>query len=298
MSLRSDLDLRKPDMKNALKDFLNRLGLLRPLRQIRKRFALRKYSSVDQWILERSGLRIRYSTRDWYSKSWFFPRYDGEKIHEPVATDVFIQHIGTNGNVLDIGSHLGYFTCLSGMLAAQGNIHAFEIDPNCIALIKENVRLNDLQNVHVVNAAVSDHNGTETIPLLDTPNPRLSIRSTDIHYAEVSAVRVDDYLSENNLPTPDFVKIDVEGAEGKVLAGMSRTLDSPGLTILIELHVETLAENFDTDYRDLLSLLANKGFQMSHIASHRTSSSTFDAVDVQSRLSGNTMVLCTKQAGR
>jgi hypothetical protein len=87
---------------------------------------------------------------------------------------------------------------------------------------------------------------------------------------EVVAERFDDYWQQHGGPV-HFVKIDVEGAEGFVLDGMTRILqDEPRLSILLEYAPERLVE---TGYepRSLLDGLASQGYEIWHIDSSRRS---------------------------
>jgi FkbM family methyltransferase len=276
-------------------NLLKTTGLFPFAKRVKKRIQLRKYANVHVVNLDLGEIQTVFSTDDWYSKGWFFPRYDGGRIHEPVVTDAFKKYVNEQSVVLDIGAHLGYFTCVAAKLAPHGETHAFEVDPKCISLIHRNVALNKLTNVTVNHAAVSNHDGLEKIPVLEHPNPRLSIETNAGGFIEVKAIRIDDYVSENNL-SPDFVKIDVEGAEWKVLNGMKETLDRREIVLLVEVHVEVLRDHFDVDYRIIIAFLNERGFQIKDIISHRGNESEMRNVDTNTKLSGNTMLLCTKKA--
>src|SRR4051794_26567660 len=123
-------------MKNLLRRLLLSFGLFGYAKRVRSYFFPdafnKKYRKFKKYVVEIDNIKIVYDTTDKYSKKWFYPRYDDGKIHEPMATRLFIQHINKQDCVFDIGSHLGYFTCLAGMLTSRGEVHAFEVDPKCI----------------------------------------------------------------------------------------------------------------------------------------------------------------------
>lgn len=280
-------------MKNQLKKIFHAFGLMKYAIGIKAWNFDRLYGKVDSFSFSRMGIDIEYDTSDNYSKRWFYPRYDNGKIHEPIASGIFIENIQEGDCVLDIGGHIGYFTCLSSKLASKGTVHTFEVDSNCIPLINKNIARNGFQNVIVNNYAVSDHLGTEKIPISNKPNAELKIQTVKEEFKEVKSVTVDEYVRSKDL-TPDFIKIDVEGAEWKVLNGMENVLNLDRIKLLIEIHVDFLADHFNIDYKQILELLENKGFQMEEIESHRSLESGFRKITRDSTLAGNTMVFCVK----
>ncbi|MBV6644208.1 MAG: FkbM family methyltransferase [Cyclobacteriaceae bacterium] len=287
-------------MKNIIKGFLELVGLSNvaknlseELRLTKKQKQLQKYKNIKIWHLKYRNLSLSYDVSNLYAKGWFYPRYDNGKIHEPMATDVFIDHIKNNSQVLDIGGHLGYFSCIAGKLAINGKVHVFEVDPNCINFIKKNLTINNLDNVEINNCAVANSGGTVKIPKNENPNPELVINSTSSDdYIEVETKIIDDFLTQNNF-TPDFIKIDIEGAEGMALEGMKNTLANSSPTLLIEIHVNNLQTNFHTDYKEVLKLLLKYGYTLEEIE-HRESEGKARLVDLNTELEGNTMILCQK----
>ena len=285
-------------MKKYIKKAIKLIGFSGVIRSIllkkSNKLFQKKYGDINQWTLNRRGINVKFSTSDKYSKGWFFPRYANGKIHEPIATDIFIDNINIDSVVLDIGGHLGYFTCLSSKLASDGKVHVFDVDPNCLILIEDNLKLNNINNVNINNFAVSDHNGFERIPLLQNPNPGLKINSKANKYLDIKAIQIDDYILEHKI-VPDFIKIDVEGAELKVIKGMKNVLKQKKLKLLIEIHVDNLKDYFNSDYKDILKIIEDEGFIMTNIEAHRDSKSVFTNVTKKSDLVGNTMIFCVKK---
>jgi FkbM family methyltransferase len=280
-------------MKKAIKSFLRSAQVLKPAKKIYKKLRNTKYKNADIWHRRIEKLDITFDTSDPYSKVWFYPRYDNGRIHEPVATKLFIEYIQENSQVLDIGSHLGYFTCIAGKLAANGTVNAFEVDPKCLLLIKKNVEKNNLKNITVNHLAVSDKNETIRIPVEEKPNPGLVINSgTQKSYIEVKSISIDDFIEQKNIQ-PDFIKIDVEGAEWNVLKGMKNLLKQDNLVLLIEIHAQKLKKFFNADYKDCIDMLLQNGFTLEN-TDHRLSEGAFKHVDRETVLKTDTMLLCKK----
>jgi FkbM family methyltransferase len=283
----------------VLRKVLSKLGLLvltkntvKKLGLFRIRFG--KYKDVLSWNLNYRGVDLAYDTSELYTRQWFFPRYANEKIHEPATTDAFIDYIELNSVVLDIGGHIGYFSCIGGSLAKNGSVHVFEADPKCISLINKNVILNGLNNVHVHNYAVSNSEEYIKIPQLNTPHPGLVINSKHIGgYISVKGLTIDSFLATNGV-IPNFIKIDIEGAEWNALQGMHKTLEKHSPTLLVEIHIEILKQEFNIDYKEIIKLLIGYGYKLYSIA-HRNDSDQNVQVHPDSQLRGNIMLLCTKK---
>ena len=124
--------------------------------------------------------------------------------------------------ILDCGAHVGLASIYLGQRHPQARITAFEADPAIAALARENLDGFGLQQVEVVAAAVSDHDGmvmfSATGDLAGRIGPTHGLQSPNRH--EVPAVRLGQYLDE----PIEFLKMDIEGAEGAVLASVADRL--------------------------------------------------------------------------
>lgn len=137
--------------------------------------------------------------------------------------------------VIDVGAHSGYFTiCLSEAVGTSGKVYAFEASPVIYSELRETVDSNGLANVVAINKAVSDKVGHINFYL--APNWKSEISS--MRPGEGESTVIDAVALDNAIPdaqTVSFVKIDVEGAEMKVLKGMTEIIqrDHPAMVIEI-----------------------------------------------------------------
>lgn len=168
--------------------------------------------------------------------------------------------------VTDVGANVGFYSLLAGALVGRGGrVHAFEPVPANRAALARNVANAGLTQVVVNAAAIGAAEGTLTLGL-DHPDP--SSRGVSGHYTaggareRVSApvVRLDDYLEDH--PRQRLVKIDVEGGELDVIAGMSATLRAhPPDAILVEVNRGAL-ERVGRRTRELTGALAAAGYRL------------------------------------
>lgn len=143
---------------------------------------------------------------------------------------------------IDVGAHSGYFTlCLSDAVARDGKVLAFEASPLIFKELLENIELNQLTNVEANNRAVSDR--TELIDFYLAPTWKSeisSMRSAEGTKTTIEAVALDNVIPDTR--PVSFVKIDVEGAEMKVLEGMRGIIQRDKPVMVIEISDRWLKE--------------------------------------------------------
>ncbi|MBX9243460.1 FkbM family methyltransferase [Actinotalea ferrariae] len=146
--------------------------------------------------------------------------------YERPLPDVFLATLrGAPGVVLDVGANTGVYSLIASTVRGA-SVHAFEAFPPVAALLRENLALNRTSaRVTVVDRAVSDSEGS--IELFVPPDSGLveTSSSIDAGFKEgstpitVPTVTLDAYWTSLGRPPVTLVKIDVEGAEHRVLAG-------------------------------------------------------------------------------
>lgn len=161
--------------------------------------------------------------------------------------------------VLDIGGNVGLICRICAkQVGPEGHVRTFEPDPYTRGFLEHNVR--KCGNVKVSPIALSDENAVAKLhihPGSGTANSLLEFDASS-HAVDVHCMTLDSYLAEHPELKPDCIKIDVEGAEPKVLAGMKDTINRfPGLFLLIEFCPQNLANGGYTagDYFNLLETL-------------------------------------------
>jgi FkbM family methyltransferase len=135
----------------------------------------------------------------------------------------------------DLGANYGMHTLLMARLVGpQGVVVAFEPEPAVFASLSGNIALNRFENVRAVPLAVSDSSGEAFFEVTSsTATGRLSDSSAG---HSVQTTTLDEYVLDKGNPVPDFIKIDVEGAESRAMQGAMRVLRQFRPSLLIELH--------------------------------------------------------------
>lgn len=143
--------------------------------------------------------------------------------------------------VYDVGANVGFFTVIAARLSPQGRVVAFEPLFENLEHIRHNIVLNNFQNIIVRSEALSDIDAQAQFQVSAEPTwGKLVSVGKDAGLKagtiEVKVSRLDSLVEAGEIPTPDLIKIDVEGAEAQVLRGAERTLRKARPLLLIELH--------------------------------------------------------------
>jgi FkbM family methyltransferase len=149
----------------------------------------------------------------------------------------------TDGVVYDIGGYQGLLTLFFATRARQ--VVVYEPNPVSFLRLRENLRLNGIENVQVRTVGLGREAATAVFtfdPLMSggaSADPEVGgqIRDTSdrAEIGSIVIVPLDEDRRRFNLPAPTFVKIDVEGMEVDVLRGMPDTLTAHP-PLYIELH--------------------------------------------------------------
>lgn len=153
--------------------------------------------------------------------------------YEREQTLAFERLVKPGSVMFDVGAHVGYYTLLSSKLVgAQGKVVAFEAMPRNARFLRHHVSRNHCSNVEVIEGAVSDGPGVVRFARGTGTGTGRIAESGEL---EVRTMSLDDVAKERGL-APSFIKIDVEGAEERVLDGAARVLKEARPTIFLSTH--------------------------------------------------------------
>jgi FkbM family methyltransferase len=162
----------------------------------------------------------------------------------------FVSKLNLNGKdslILDLGANVGYYTALLSKLYPVPNIVAVEASPSIFSILKKTCVLNKIQNVTLINKAISDEDGShvefyEKHSMSTFLKEYLTVLSPGSDTEKLQKVVVQTLTIDNLVETMNFeeislLKIDIEGAEVLALKGAMETLRKRKIkNILIEYH--------------------------------------------------------------
>jgi len=160
---------------------------------------------VDEFTIE--------GTADELVGTFVVQQYRYDSIVEPKLGDI----------VFDIGAYVGDTALwFSKAVGPQGKVYAFEPEPGNFEKLKANLERNNVTNVIPLQLAVSETEGEMQVSsaagssVITQAGTGLSVKVTTI----------DKFMEANKLPRVDFIKMDVEGHELKVLEGAHETIQA------------------------------------------------------------------------
>jgi FkbM family methyltransferase len=171
----------------------------------------------------------------------------------------------------DIGANVGCYS----LYTAVKDIHVLSFEPSAINyyIINKNIEINNLENLITAYClAFSDYSASGVLNLSDTTaggainlfgqrqdkvlcgdfSSRVLFRQGMIGFS------IDDFISKHELPIPNYIKIDADGIEDKIINGALKTLRNKELkSILIELD----SKNAD-HCKSVVNIIEDSGFHL------------------------------------
>jgi FkbM family methyltransferase len=159
------------------------------------------------------------------------------KCYEPGTSAVLRRLVRPGMTVVEAGANQGYHTLTLAhcVIPGGGRVITFEANPRAFAVLQDNLLALGLRDHVTAFCKATYHENTRlTFHLARSTAGSTLVYDQGFGTVEVEGVRAGDVLRDLNA-RPDFVRLDVEGAEGQTLDGMWEYLESnPKILILFE----------------------------------------------------------------
>ena len=205
------------------------------------------------FVLRDRGQRV--GTLDYYRfgpirmrvDSWVEYEYRLREAEKEPQTIAWIEALFKPGDVFyDIGANVGSYSLVAHRFCG-GDLRVYSFEPGFVTYpqLCHNLDLNDVGNQVVpLQVALEEHTGLANfhyqnlhvggaLHAMDQPIDDHGERFTPVSSRLTLCYRLDDFVQQFELPAPNHVKIDVDGAELKVLRGAVETLKSPEVKSLV-----------------------------------------------------------------
>jgi len=182
--------------------------------------------------------------KKWFVSSGVLEYYLGS--YELNKVKLFQKHIQEGMVIYDIGAHVGYFSLLAATLVKDGCVISFEPNRRNIDYLRQHIIINNYSNIFLKMIAISDKNN---LALFKEGNENSTGKISKYGNLFVVTRTIDSMVESGEIPSPNFMKIDVEGHEIYVLKGSSKTLRMHKPMISIDTHNDEIKKNCITFLR-------------------------------------------------
>jgi FkbM family methyltransferase len=179
--------------------------------------------------------------------------------HELEVQEAISRLLSPGDGFIDLGANAGFFMLVaSKRIGPAGWCVAVDPDAFNCDYLRAQIELNDLENCTVLQAAAADQIGTLkfAIAIPGDSTGHLVEKTEGGNSIDVAATTIDAICQSH--PNPKLIKVDVEGAEVKVLQGASETLKSARPIWLMEAHSEELG-------KEVRAILARAGYRFTNL---------------------------------
>jgi FkbM family methyltransferase len=195
-------------------------------------------------ILSGPARGIKWSTGAGVADFWV-GTYETEK------AELLVRHVKPGATAYDVGANVGFYTLLvSRLVGPTGRVVAFEPSPRNLGFLRHHLTLNHTTNVEVLDVAVSDAEGVTRFSVDGDPKKS---KITDAGDITVRTTTLDRLMGE--LPLPDLIEMDIEGAEYAALRGAEQLLRKSSPVIFLSTHGQDV-------HRACCELLRTLGYKL------------------------------------
>lgn len=209
-------------------------------------------------IRTKHGFQMQLRLVDWVDQHIYAT---GE--YEPEVVTAAQAILAPGDVAVDIGANIGFFTLLFSMqVGPSGRVIALEAQPSVFERLNYNVAINPTLNIETIEVAATDREGTLSFycgPVEHSGVGSIRNRGSEDVEIVVNAYRADSILASYNAIR--LIKIDVEGAESSVIAGLTATLLRCKPDVLMEVSEHYLRES-GSSAAELVSTLQELGYSM------------------------------------
>jgi FkbM family methyltransferase len=209
----------------------------------------------------KDGSRFYYPLNTAIGKSLFITEFEKQEIQ-------IVEKFLKKGDVfIDVGANGGFYTVIASKIVGNtGHVYAFEPGIQELKLLRQNILANNLENVTIIEKAVSNEKGTARFAiskdgamnsLLETDHPNQQVEE----WQNVELTTLDYAIKEFSIKKINFIKIDVEGAEKFVLEGAKECILSDDSPIVLFESSDLTSPSFGYSTEELLKqVLSNNMF--------------------------------------
>ncbi len=229
------------ESRNTVSDIIHRMGMIADgNKSLQDVYTQREQEEFVRMNDEFSSKIVKLNDNLYYYNGYYLPvnQFDSSVFYSKYAIDELTTLDSVrNKDIIDAGGYVGD-TALLFSSYTDKSIHVFEASPSNMDIIRETIRLNQLENIVPVSKALGEKSGTATFSLGERNSCNSLVERPGYNYPdhiEVPVISLDDYVRENNLEV-GLIKVDIEGGEQLLLKGAVETICTQHPILLISIY--------------------------------------------------------------
>ena len=229
------------ESRNTVSDIIHRMGMIADgNKSLQDVYTQREQEEFVRMNDEFSSKIVKLNDNLYYYNGYYLPvnQFDSSVFYSKYAIDELTTLDSVrNKDIIDAGGYVGD-TALPFSSYTDKSIHVFEASPSNMDIIRETIRLNQLENIVPVSKALGEKSGTATFSLGERNSCNSLVERPGYNYPnhiEVPVITLDDYVRENNLEV-GLIKVDIEGGEQLLLKGAVETIRTQHPILLISIY--------------------------------------------------------------
>ncbi len=229
------------ESRNTVSDIIHRMGMIADgNKSLQDVYTQREQEEFVRMNDEFSSKIVKLNDNLYYYNGYYLPvnQFDSSVFYSKYAIDELTTLDSVrNKDIIDAGGYVGD-TALLFSSYTDKSIHVFEASPSNMDIIRETIRLNQLENIVPVSKALGEKSGTATFSLGERNSCNSLVERPGYNYPnhiEVPVITLDDYVRENNLEV-GLIKVDIEGGEQLLLKGTVETIRTQHPILLISIY--------------------------------------------------------------
>ena len=229
------------ESRNTVSDIIHRMGMIADgNKSLQDVYTQREQEEFVRMNDEFSSKIVKLNDNLYYYNGYYLPvnQFDSSVFYSKYAIDELTTLDSVrNKDIIDAGGYVGD-TALLFSSYTDKSIHVFEASPSNMDIIRETIRLNQLENIVPVSKALGEKSGTATFSLGERNSCNSLVERPGYNYPnhiEVPVITLDDYVRENDLEV-GLIKVDIEGGEQLLLKGAVETIRTQHPILLISIY--------------------------------------------------------------
>ena len=229
------------ESKNTVSDIIHRMGMIADgNKSLQDVYTQREQEEFVRMNDEFSSKIVKLNDYLYYYNGYYLPvnQFDSSVFYSKYAIDELTTLDSVrNKDIIDAGGYVGD-TALLFSSYTDKSIHVFEPSPSNMDIIRETIRMNQLENIVPVSKALGEKSGTATFSLGERNSCNSLVERPGYNYPnhiEVPVITLDDYVRENDLEV-GLIKVDIEGGEQLLLKGAVETICTQHPILLISIY--------------------------------------------------------------